>query len=84
MSSEGGFPFITRSDADEVVGTTEVNLGVDGGGAEVIKEVGNEQRNASRWKRIKDRNRSCRCGEHQWGVKMWRHLVLDWCGSDRI
>ena len=43
-SSEGGFPFITRSDADEVVGTTEVNLGVDGGGAEAIKEVGNERK----------------------------------------
>ena len=44
MSSEGGFPFITRSDVDEVVGTMEVNLGVDGGGAEAIKEVGNEQK----------------------------------------
>ena len=47
MSSEGGFPFITGSNVDEVVGTTEVNLGVDGGGAEVIKEVGNEQKQIS-------------------------------------
>ena len=44
MSLEGSFPFITRSNADKVVGTMEVNLGVDGGGAEAIKEVGNEQK----------------------------------------
>ena len=43
-SSEGGFPFITGSDADEVVGTMEVDLGRDGGGAEAIEEVGNEQK----------------------------------------
>ena len=47
MSSEGGFPFITGSDADKVVGTTEVNLGIDGGGVEAIKEVGNEQKRIS-------------------------------------
>ena len=43
-SSEGSFPFITRSDADKVVGTTEVNLGINGGGAEAIEEVGNERK----------------------------------------
>ena len=32
---------------DKVVGTTEVNLGVDGGGVEAIEEVGNEQKQIS-------------------------------------
>jgi len=40
--SEGCFPLISGSNTDEVVCTTEVNLGVDLGGAEAIEEIWNE------------------------------------------
>jgi len=45
--SEGGFPLITGSNTDEVVCTTEVDLGVDPGGAEVIEEIWNERERIS-------------------------------------
>jgi len=41
-SAEGSFPFITWSDADQMVCMSEINLGVDGRAAGRIKEVGDE------------------------------------------
>lgn len=41
--SEGGLPFIAFSDADEVVGTSEVYLGKNLGCAELFKEWSNER-----------------------------------------
>jgi hypothetical protein len=41
---EGSLPFITWGDADEVVGSSKVNLGEDVQVAEAIKEVRDEQK----------------------------------------
>jgi len=42
VSVEGSFPFITRSDADQMVCMSEIDLGIDGRVAGTIKEVGDE------------------------------------------
>jgi len=43
-SAEGSFPFIARSDADQMVCMSEINLGIDGRTAGRIKEVRDEQK----------------------------------------
>jgi len=43
-SVEGSFPFITQSDADQMVCMLEIDLGIDGRMAGRIKEVGDEQK----------------------------------------
>jgi len=45
-SVEGSFPFITQSNADQMVCMSEINLGIDDHMAGRIKEVGDE------WKQI--------------------------------
>jgi len=45
-SAEGSFPFITWSDADQMVCMSEIDLGINGCTAGRIKEVGDE------WKQI--------------------------------
>jgi len=43
-SAEGSFPFITQSDADQMVYMSEIDLGIDGRAAGRIKEVRDEQK----------------------------------------
>ena len=40
---ESGFPFIAVSDADEVIGMSEVDLGKDSSLAGTVEEIGNER-----------------------------------------
>jgi len=41
-SLEGSLPLIARSYPDKIVSTPEVDLGVDAGTTQSVKEVGNE------------------------------------------
>src|SRR4030081_2938128 len=40
--AEGGFPFISFSDPDEVISVSEVDLGVDMSSSGAVQEVGDE------------------------------------------
>jgi len=43
VHAEGSFPFIARSNPDEMVGMPEVDLGVDLGMAGGVQKVGDER-----------------------------------------
>ena len=46
MGAEGGFPFITFTDSNEVVGVLQIDFGTHRGLSWAVKEVGDT------WKRI--------------------------------
>ena len=47
MGAEGGFPFVTCTDSNEVVGMLQVDFGIHGGLLWAVKEVGDARKRIS-------------------------------------